>query len=223
MQGSGECDRRGDRDGSAPSRSDRARRRPRHPHALHAAPRCCTSSGAGRSLHYPLAALRRDSAASRVVVVVGHQADAVRQAAESLGHRRTSGRCVQAEQRGTGHAVACAAAGCSKASSGDVLILYGDVPAHPDGDAAPPASSAIAPRGADLSAPDRALSTTRPATAGSCASPTAGCVGIVEERDATPAERAITRGQPRPLLRPGGVLLPRSRASAPTTRRASTT
>lgn len=62
--------------------------------------------------------------AERTVVVVGHQADAVRAACESFGVS-----CAhQAEQRGTGHATAIARDACLSDFDGDVLILYGDVP-----------------------------------------------------------------------------------------------
>jgi bifunctional UDP-N-acetylglucosamine pyrophosphorylase / glucosamine-1-phosphate N-acetyltransferase len=62
--------------------------------------------------------------AERTVVVVGHQADAVRAACEGFGVS-----CAhQAEQRGTGHATAIARDACLSGFAGDVLILYGDVP-----------------------------------------------------------------------------------------------
>src|SRR5690625_471313 len=61
-------------------------------------------------------------AAERVHVVVGHGADQVRE-------RLAGARCewvVQAEQLGTGHAVAQALTGLD--SQATVLVLYGDVP-----------------------------------------------------------------------------------------------
>jgi bifunctional UDP-N-acetylglucosamine pyrophosphorylase/glucosamine-1-phosphate N-acetyltransferase len=62
--------------------------------------------------------------AAKTVVVVGHQADAVRSACESFGVS-----CAhQAEQRGTGHATAVARDAALSGFTGDVLILYGDVP-----------------------------------------------------------------------------------------------
>src|SRR5205809_7047392 len=62
----------------------------------------------------------------RVVVVVGHKADAVRNAAEAvrLPGLRT---VLQPEQRGTGPAVACAA-DAFRGLTRDVLVLYGDPP-----------------------------------------------------------------------------------------------
>jgi len=79
---------------------------------------------AGRPMvDYPVAAARAAGAAP-IVVVAGHQAEAVR------NHFRNDSdiRCaIQAEQLGTGHAVAC----CREALagfSGTVLILCGDTP-----------------------------------------------------------------------------------------------
>src|SRR5215470_1239048 len=70
-------------------------------------------------VRYPLAALA-PLAPARVAVVVGHQADAVPAAGDvRIVHQR--------EQRGTGHAVKCAADAFA-GFTGDVLILYGDVP-----------------------------------------------------------------------------------------------
>src|SRR5687767_7952597 len=62
-----------------------------------------------------------------VVVVVAHQAVEVkREVSEALSDRPLQF-ALQAEQRGTGHAVACAQQAL-KEFRGAVLILYGDVP-----------------------------------------------------------------------------------------------
>src|SRR2546421_8165062 len=62
-------------------------------------------------------------APQRLVVVVGHQAEAVRQICEPYGVT-----CVlQEPQLGTGHAVAQAEPVLAD-FAGDVLVLYGDVP-----------------------------------------------------------------------------------------------
>ncbi len=74
---------------------------------------------------YPLRALAALRAA-RVVLVVGHQADAVRTAGERVGLRDLRV-ALQLEQRGTGHAVRCAENALAD-FAGDVIILYGDVP-----------------------------------------------------------------------------------------------
>ncbi len=58
-----------------------------------------------------------------IVAVVGHQAEAVAQAVEPLGVRTA----LQAEQKGTGHAVAVARPHLEHAG-GLLVVLYGDVP-----------------------------------------------------------------------------------------------
>ncbi|HWP34179.1 MAG TPA: bifunctional UDP-N-acetylglucosamine diphosphorylase/glucosamine-1-phosphate N-acetyltransferase GlmU [Thermodesulfobacteriota bacterium] len=62
-------------------------------------------------------------APARVVVVVGHQADQVKAALAGLPVEFV----LQAEQRGTGHALLQARA-VLETASGPVLVLYGDVP-----------------------------------------------------------------------------------------------
>ena len=72
---------------------------------------------------YPVTAAKA-LGAERVALIVGHQADRVR---EQFSDDATISIVLQEEQLGTGHAVACAGeflAGCD----GDVLILCGDVP-----------------------------------------------------------------------------------------------
>ncbi len=61
---------------------------------------------------------------SRLVTVIGHQGDEVRDALAGLGDDFV----LQAEQRGTGHAVLKAAPLLKKAGSTTLLILSGDVP-----------------------------------------------------------------------------------------------
>ena len=79
---------------------------------------------AGRPMiAWPVAAARAAGAAP-VVLVVGHQADAVQAAFRGVPEIRTA---LQAEQLGTGHAVACARDGLT-GFSGTVLILCGDTP-----------------------------------------------------------------------------------------------
>ncbi len=72
---------------------------------------------------YPVTAAKA-LGAERIALIVGHQADRVR---EQFSDDATISIVLQEEQLGTGHAVACAGeflAGCD----GDVLILCGDVP-----------------------------------------------------------------------------------------------
>jgi bifunctional UDP-N-acetylglucosamine pyrophosphorylase/glucosamine-1-phosphate N-acetyltransferase len=72
---------------------------------------------------WPIAAAR-GAGASPVVLVVGHQADAVR---DTLSGQTDLSYSLQAEQLGTGHAVACAREALA-GFSGQVLILCGDTP-----------------------------------------------------------------------------------------------
>lgn len=79
---------------------------------------------AGRPMiDWPLEAARGAGAAP-VVLVVGHQAEAVRERFQGAGDIDCA---LQAEQLGTGHAVACAAPALA-GFSGTVLILCGDTP-----------------------------------------------------------------------------------------------
>ena len=72
-------------------------------------------------LHYPLAAAEAGQA-SALRVVVGHEADRVREAFEGRAEF-----VLQAEQRGTGHAVlACRES--LQGFHGDVVVMYGDTP-----------------------------------------------------------------------------------------------
>ena len=123
--------------------------------------------------------------ADRVVVVVGHGAGQVEAALAGFPGLAYA---VQAEQRGTGHAVLCALPALAE-HAGDVLILSGDVPRLRAQTlqrlavacAQSPARLALAsfhsrePRGYGRIVRD----------------PAAGVVAIVEERDASPEQRAI--------------------------------
>ena len=72
-----------------------------------------------------------DAGVTRCVAVVGHGREQVESTLEErFGDRVTS--ALQAEQRGTGHAVQCAMAAAALAEfDGNVLILYGDCPLIP--------------------------------------------------------------------------------------------
>lgn len=65
-----------------------------------------------------------DVAGSNVIVVVGHQAEQVR---EVVGRSHAVRFALQSEQRGTGHAVACAMSEVPD-TVGSVVVLCGDVP-----------------------------------------------------------------------------------------------
>ncbi len=82
---------------------------------------------AGRPMiEFPVG-LARDLRSERVACVLGHQADAVRAAVEARFGEGSVAVAIQAEQRGTGHAVAQAEKAL-RGFDGPVLILYGDVP-----------------------------------------------------------------------------------------------
>jgi bifunctional UDP-N-acetylglucosamine pyrophosphorylase / glucosamine-1-phosphate N-acetyltransferase len=82
---------------------------------------------AGRPMiEYPVA-LARALGSTRVICVLGHQADAVRGAVEQRFGAGSVEVAIQAEQRGTGHAVLQAEPQLA-GHDGLVLILYGDVP-----------------------------------------------------------------------------------------------
>lgn len=127
--------------------------------------------------------------ATRAIVVVGHQADQVRAAVEAWRPREWPvDYALQAEQRGTGHAVACALDSIGS-FEGAVLILSGDVPLL---------SVATLDRLAQAcasSSADMALAVFRPADPtgyGRILRDAAGrAIGIREHKDASPAERTI--------------------------------
>lgn len=83
-------------------------------HKVAAAPLLHHAMNAGRALE-----------PSRIVVVVGHGAEAV--ANSALDFDEAAEIVVQEEQRGTGHAVAQAAPALANAD-GEVIVLYGDTP-----------------------------------------------------------------------------------------------
>src|SRR5436190_151981 len=138
----------------------------------------------GRPIAYfPIrAALTLDC--SPVVVVVGHQAKEVE--SELSRHFPALKFALQAEQLGTGHAV-LQAEEALKGFNGDVLILAADVPliradtlqklveAKKDADVAMLTCKATAPKGYGRIVRSASGDVSR----------------IVEEKDATPAERAI--------------------------------
>jgi bifunctional UDP-N-acetylglucosamine pyrophosphorylase/glucosamine-1-phosphate N-acetyltransferase len=87
----------------------------KHPKVLHAV------AGKPLLLHV-IEAARQVVPAERIFAIIGHEAERVRQTVAHSGVRFVT----QAEQRGTGHALTCAAS--ALASFANVLVLSGDVP-----------------------------------------------------------------------------------------------
>jgi bifunctional UDP-N-acetylglucosamine pyrophosphorylase/glucosamine-1-phosphate N-acetyltransferase len=82
---------------------------------------------AGRPMiEYPVT-LARELGSDKTVCVLGHQADQVKEAVEQHFGKGTVEVAIQAEQKGTGHAVQQAAPLLAD-HNGLLLILYGDVP-----------------------------------------------------------------------------------------------
>ncbi|MEZ4467153.1 MAG: NTP transferase domain-containing protein [bacterium] len=121
-----------------------------------------------------------------VVVIVGHQREAVeaRLAADFPGAPVVT--AVQAEQRGTAHAVACAGPALA-GFAGDVFILSGDVPGLPAATLAELDAAGGRRRGGgagDEAGRSGGLRAARPGPGGELLS-------IVEYKDSTPAQKAI--------------------------------
>ena len=90
----------------------------------------------------------------------------------------------QDDVKGTGRAVECALDALPADLDGTVLVTYGDVPLL-TGETLRRLSRRTTPPAAARSPCSRRRSPTRPATAGSCATPTATSTAIVEQKDAT--------------------------------------
>ncbi len=141
----------------------------------------------GRALiEYPVA-LARAVGVRGVVVVVGHQGERVR---ETLAGVPALTFAEQREQRGTGHALAVAK-GAIPGTASEILLLYADVPLLSAATVerllarhrrARAAATVLTCTPADPTGYGRVLRRPRPRGA---------IVGIVEERDASPAQRRI--------------------------------
>jgi bifunctional UDP-N-acetylglucosamine pyrophosphorylase/glucosamine-1-phosphate N-acetyltransferase len=153
-------------------------------------------------IRHPLAAVG-PLAPERVIVVVGHQADDVRNAVLASGLPAET--VLQAEQRGTGHAVRCAIPALV-GFDGDVLILYGDVPLVTT------ATLRLLVDTHRREDADLTLITMRyadPTGYGRILRDAAGRVrGIVEHKDASQAEREIKEVNPGLYCVRASVLLP---------------
>lgn len=141
---------------------------------------------AGRSLVGHVLAAISEAGASRVVAVVGHQRELVEpHIAEILPEAVIA---VQTEQLGTAHAVRVAVE-AGAVSGGTVLVTYGDTPLL--------RGESLRALVADHEAAGRAATilsgiVPEPFGYGRILRGDAGVAGIVEEKDATDEERAIT-------------------------------
>lgn len=126
------------------------------------------------------------------VVVVGHQADAVSSSLVPYGDRvRTA---LQAEQKGTGHAVKCAMPAIPE-SAEVVLVLCGDTPLLRSTDVEKLVKALEAAPGADLAM--LTCEVLDPTGYGRVVrAPNGDIRGIVEHKDADPATRAIREVNP---------------------------
>jgi bifunctional UDP-N-acetylglucosamine pyrophosphorylase/glucosamine-1-phosphate N-acetyltransferase len=120
--------------------------------------------------------------AARVIVVAGHDADAVGQAARQCLPEAEV--VVQAPQLGTGHAVAQTLDSLPRA--GDVVVLYGDTPFL-----SPQTLTALQMARADADLVILAFDAADPGRYGRVVAEGAEVHRIVEWKDATPDERAI--------------------------------
>lgn len=123
---------------------------------------------------------------SRILVVVGHQAERVRESL-ATSHPGLALECItQQPQRGTGHALQVCLPALGQ-DPGRVLVLYGDMPLL--------AAASLERLCAAAASADAAILTAQPAQPrgfGRILRSSTGAVsGIVEERDASPAQRAI--------------------------------
>jgi len=135
-------------------------------------------------IEYPLSAAR-EASASQTVVVIGHQAEAVR---DYFSGRGDISFALQEQQNGTGHAVACAAP-LLQGFSGNVLILCGDVPLT-KAETLRDLLQRHEERQATVTVLTASLE--NPFGYGRIIKNSAGEVtAIVEEKDATPEQRAI--------------------------------
>ncbi len=140
---------------------------------------------AGRPMVAHVAEAARALRPARLVAVVGHQADDVREALSGLCDRFAP----QAEQRGTGHAVLAAAPLLRSGKGSALVVLSGDVPA-----VRASTLRALVARHRRSRAALTFVSTLVPDPSGygRVVRDGAGRVArIVEERDATPEERRI--------------------------------
>jgi bifunctional UDP-N-acetylglucosamine pyrophosphorylase/glucosamine-1-phosphate N-acetyltransferase len=138
---------------------------------------------AGRPLIQHVLRAAVETSPEKIVLVLGHQADKVRNAVENFQVATV----VQTEQLGTGHAVKQAAAAIA-ASTGPVMVLSGDTPLL---------TGATLKSAIDIHRKSRAAVTVLttlmecPFGYGRVVRNKSGVQRIVEEKDATPAQKKI--------------------------------
>ena len=172
------------------------------------APRCCTSCSGRPLVCYPVELRARAGRRSRRGGARPSARGGRGGAARAASARGAVTVVEQTEQRGTGHAVRLAMPALARMDDGLVLVLYGDVPllrretleelvgtARRYGCLALVTATPPDPTGYG-----RILRDER-----------GHVIGVVEQKDASPEERAHHRDQRRHLLRAGG-LLPRGGA-----------
>ena len=148
-----------------------------------ATPKVLHQIGGRRILDYVLAAASSLSPQS-VTLVVGHQADRIGEAYEGRPYRFV----VQEPQLGTGHAL-LQAEPVLRGATGTLLLLYGDVPLL----SASTLASLVEQHHRDAAAATVLTATVeRPYGYGRIVRTRGRIARIVEERDASPAERHIT-------------------------------
>jgi bifunctional UDP-N-acetylglucosamine pyrophosphorylase/glucosamine-1-phosphate N-acetyltransferase len=150
---------------------------------------------AGKPLLEHVLGLSRSLGASDIAVVYGHGGDAVQAACAGDDIRWE----LQAEQKGTGHAVMQAAPGVP--DDNQVLITYGDVPLL---------TVATMQRLIEETAPDEVsiltVDAADPTGYGRILRENGTVVGNVEEKDATDQQRTITEINTGVMIAPGGKL-----------------
>jgi len=142
----------------------------------------------GRPMAWHVLSRAFELGAQQVVAVVGHQGDAVKASLSALFPQLPLSFAVQAQQRGTGDAVA-SARGALTGFHGAVLILYGDVPLLTTETLKRLVSAYRAAKG-----PLAMISCRPPSPKGYgrvLRGPGHVVQGIVEEKDATPEQRLI--------------------------------
>ena len=145
---------------------------------------------AGRPILHWVVTAAKAAGAERVVAILGHQADVVKASLDAHFGAGTVDVVIQAEQRGTGHAVQCAMPAVEReADDRIVLILTGDAPLL-GSERLAQLTQACAGSKAGMSL--LSVVPPRPMPYGRLVRDASGKLErIVEDKDATPEQRAI--------------------------------